>query len=108
MNILDGWSNKYLDEQNDLIVVLASYGGALTAYKNKPSKLYAYIQLEKEREDGQPHEFPEVILAYYGEKIDLETAQKYFPELKDKKFWSDKTWDSYDNISKKEIIKSLN
>lgn len=42
MNNLDGWKDKFIDEDNDLIVVLASYGNDLIAYSSAMSRLYKH------------------------------------------------------------------
>lgn len=124
MNKIDGWKDQVIDQENDLIIILATNGNDLTAYSSKPTQLFYYkrklkqyeIDLKKKakekwNEDKETSrrwdEFDEVIFAMCGNPVDLLTACEIFPYLKDKAFWVKESWASYNKKDYKEIFKNL-
>lgn len=105
MHKVTGWNDKYTDESNDLIIVLADVEGKLITFKNTISKLYIFI--EEERESGLADEFPEIVFARNGEAISFEQASKYFPKLTTKEFWESSTFTGYNEMSVEEILKQI-
>ncbi len=124
MNKVDGWKDQVLDKENNLIVVLATNGDDLTAYSSDTRQLFNYKTQLKEyelniknkakkrwNEDKETSrrwdEFDEVIFALCGKPVDFLTACEIFPYLKDKSFWINESWDSYNGEDYKEIFKRL-
>ncbi len=122
MNKLDGWKDKFVDEENDLIVILATNGDDLTAYSSQPTLLYSYKNKlkqyetnikEKAKEKWNENketsrrwdEFDEVIFAMCGKAIDFLTASELFPYLREKRFWIDESWKTYNGEDYAEIFK---
>lgn len=124
MNKLDGWKDKFIDENNDLVVILASNGDDLTAYRSMLSKLDEhklslkeyFEESEKELKErfgddkripGWAGEKDEIIFAWKGTSIDFPTASELFPYLKDKSFWIEESWKTYNGEEYQKIFKKL-
>lgn len=105
MKKVTGWNDKYTNEANNLIIVLADVEGSLIAFKNTISKLYEFIEAERER--GLAEEFPEIVFARNGESISFEEAFEHFPKLKTKEFWESKSFTGYNEMSVDDILKQL-
>ncbi len=105
MNNIAGWNDKYIDEPNDQIIILADADGKLVAFENTISSLYELKQKEKELELSE--EFDEIVFARNGEAISFEEASKYFPKLITQEFWKSQSFTGYNEMSVEDILKQL-
>ncbi len=102
MNNVTGWNDKYIDESNDQIIILADVDGKLVAFQNTISSLNELKQ--KEKELGLSEEFDEIVFARNGVELTFEEASKYFPKLQTKEFWEGTGFTGYSDLKLEEIM----
>lgn len=105
MNNITGWNDKYIDESNDQIIILADVDGKLVAFQSTISSLYELEQ--KEKQLGLSEEFDEVVFARNGVELTFDEASKYFPKLQTKEFWEGSGFIGYSDLELEAIIQEI-